>query len=195
MKKPAKTVVELHPILAERWSPRSFDSNHQISNEDVIGILEAARWSPSSNNTQPWRFIVAKRGSEEFKKMVGVLAGSNGKWAPSASLFLLVATETLNADGTARPMALYDAGIASANVSTEAVHRGLVVHQIGGFDRDAIAKEFNFDIGLRPLTILVIGKQAPADSLSDPALREREMAERQRVELRDLVINRDVLTL
>ena len=73
MKKLANTAVELHPILAERWSPRSFDATHEISDSDVLGILEAARWSPSSNNSQPWRFIVAKRGSDEFKKILKTL--------------------------------------------------------------------------------------------------------------------------
>ena len=195
MKKLAKTAVELHPILAERWSPRSFDATHEINDSDVLGILEAARWSPSSNNSQPWRFIVAKRGSDEFKKILKTLTGSNSKWAPSASLFILVSAQTTEADGTTRPMALYDAGIASANATTEAHHRGLAVHQIGGFDREAISKEFNFAIGLRPLTVLVIGKQAPADSLADQALREREMTARVRAPLNDLVINRDTLTL
>lgn len=195
MKKPAKSAVDLHPILAERWSPRSFDSTYEVSNEDVIGILEAARWSPSANNYQPWRFIVAHRGSTEFENLVTKLTGQNIKWAPKASLFILVATQTTNPDGTARPMALYDAGIASANASTEANHRGLAVHQIGGFDRDAVASEFNFGVGLRPLTILVIGKQAPAESLEEPALRDRELADRERVSLKDLVINPQTLGL
>ena len=86
-------------------------------------------------------------------------------------------------------MALYDSGIASANATIEAHHRGLVVHQIGGFDRDAVAKDFNFGVGLRPLTILVIGKQAPAEKLSDQVLRDREAAKRERLPLKDLLLN------
>ncbi|MGA1689896.1 MAG: nitroreductase family protein, partial [Candidatus Nanopelagicaceae bacterium] len=43
----------MHPLLQERWSPRSFDENIRISSEDLLAILEAGRWSPSSNNFQP----------------------------------------------------------------------------------------------------------------------------------------------
>jgi nitroreductase len=189
MNKRAESSVELHPILAERWSPRSYDPDYIVSQEDITGILEAARWSPSSTNSQPWRFLVAEKGSAEFNSISKTLAGFNSNWAPQASIYLLVAAQTTNPDGTARPMALYDAGIASANATTEAHHRGLVVHQIGGFDRDAVAKEFNFSIGLRPLTILVIGKQAPAEKLSDQVLRDREAAKRERLPLKDLLLN------
>jgi nitroreductase len=189
MKKPADTSVTINPVLAERWSPRSFEPDFQIQDSDVTAILEAARWSPSTNNSQPWKFIVARKNSPEFETISKTLSGFNAVWAPNAALFILVATQTTNADGTARPLALYDAGIASANASTEAHHRGLAVHQIAGFDHDAIVEKFNFGIGLRPLAILVIGKQAPADKLNEQALRDRENAKRERLSLTELVLN------
>jgi nitroreductase len=190
MKKPAQSSVKLNPILADRWSPRSFENGYRVSEDDVTGMLEAARWSPSASNSQPWRFLVAHNGSEEFNFISKTLAGFNTNWAPQASLYILVAAQTTNPDGTARPWSLYDAGIASANATTEAHHRGLAVHQIAGFDHEAIAKEFNFELGLRPLTILVIGKQAPAEALTEEVLREREAAARQRLALTDLLLSR-----
>jgi nitroreductase len=189
MKKKAESSVELIPVLADRWSPRSFVSDYKVSESDVTGILEAARWSPSATNSQPWRFVVAHKGTADFDLITKTLAGFNANWAPKASLFILVATQTTNPDGTARPWALYDAGIASANATTEAHHRGLAVHQIAGFDHDAIAKDFNFGIGLRPLTVLVIGKQAPVEALEEQVLRDRETAKRERLALSELVLN------
>lgn len=188
MKKPAQSSVNLNPILNDRWSPRSFEKGFKVSDEDVTGILEAARWSPSASNSQPWRFLVAHNGSETFDFISKTLAGFNINWAPNASLYILVAAQTTNNDGTARPWSLYDAGIASANATTEAHHRGLAVHQIAGFDHEAIANEFKFELGLRPLTILVIGKQAPAEALAEDVLREREAAARQRLPLDELLL-------
>jgi len=188
MKKPADTAVDLHPILAHRWSPRSFEKGYKVSEEDITGILEAARWSPSANNSQPWRFLVAHNGSEEFKYIADHLTGFNRSWAPNASLFILVSTQTTNPDGTARPFALYDAGIASANATTEAHYRGLAVHQIAGFDHDAVANEFKFELGLRPLTVLVIGKQGSVEELEEKVLKDRESAKRSRVPLTELLL-------
>ena len=53
MKKEAPTEYEIHKLLKERWSPRSF-SDMPISDNDVHTLLEAGRWAPSSNNIQPW---------------------------------------------------------------------------------------------------------------------------------------------
>ena len=64
--KSATTAAALHPILAERWSPRGFDAGHELTTEQITALLEAARWAPSANNSQPWRFAVTQRGTDAF---------------------------------------------------------------------------------------------------------------------------------
>ena len=59
------TAPLIHPLV-ERWSPRAYDPTAEVSTDVLRTILEAARWAPSANNTQPWRFIVARRGSDAF---------------------------------------------------------------------------------------------------------------------------------
>ena len=188
MKKKANTSVELHPILAERWSPRSFDGNAELSIPDLTGILEAARWAPSSNNLQPWRFVVARRGDHRFSQMIDAMAGFNKAWSPKASALVLVAALTTQADGTFRAGALYDAGLAASLLTVEASHRGQAVHQIGGFDHASVMRDFNLPTEITPIAILAIGKQASADSLADPKLIEREISVRSRVPLETLIL-------
>ena len=60
--KTAATSVPVHPLLARRWSPRGLDADHELDQRSVLALLEAARWAPSANNSQPWRFLVAHRG-------------------------------------------------------------------------------------------------------------------------------------
>jgi hypothetical protein len=78
----------LHPLLAGRWSPTRFDPTHEIAPDQVEVLLEAARWAPSAGNSQPWAFIIARRGTAEHTRLVRHLAGSSGAWAPSASLLV-----------------------------------------------------------------------------------------------------------
>ena len=189
MRKKAESSVELHPILAERWSPRSYDGSAEISIPDLTGILEAARWAPSSSNSQPWRFVVARRGDHRFAQLVDSMAGANKVWSPKASALILVAAVTTLADGTLRPAALYDAGLAASLLTVEAHHRGQVVHQIGGFDHAAVMRDFNLSSEITPIAILAIGKQAPADALGDPKMVEREIATRSRVPLASLILS------
>lgn len=188
MLKPADTSVTISPLIANRWSPRSFDAAAEISDTDIAAILEAGRWSPSTGNQQPWRFIVAKRGDSIFENLTKHLAGFNATWAPSASAFILVVAVTTNADGSVRPYALYDAGLASAFMTMEANDRGIAVHPIAGFNRDDIKTEFGLPDNFSQIAILVIGKQSPAESLTNPVLIEREKAPRARLPLSDIVI-------
>lgn len=188
MFKPADSSVPLSPVIANRWSPRSFDRSVEITDTDLTAILEAGRWSPSTNNMQPWRFIVAKRGDEHFENLSKHLAGFNSVWAPKASAFVLVLAVTTNEDGSARPFALYDAGLASAFMTIEANNRGIAVHPIAGFNRDQVKAQYELPDNYVQTAILVLGSQAPASDLIDEGLVEREKAPRARRQLSDLVI-------
>ncbi len=188
MFKPADSSITLSPLIANRWSPRSFDRRAEILDSDLEAILEAGRWSPSTNNMQPWRFIVAKRGDEHFEYLSKHLAGFNSVWAPNASAFVLVLAVTTNDDGSTRPFALYDAGLASAFMTVEANHRGIAVHPIAGFNRDQVKAQYELPEHLVQTAILVLGSQAPASELIDEGLVERENAPRVRRQLSELVI-------
>jgi hypothetical protein len=73
----------------------------------------------------------------------------------------------------------------------EANHRDFAVHQVGGFEKATLKNTFNLNPAIEPVAILVIGKQAPADSLSDETLKTRETSSRARKALSELIIARD----
>jgi nitroreductase len=138
-RKSARSAAPLHPLLAERWSPRGLDPTHRLTEEQVTTLLEAARWAPSAGNSQPWRFAVALRDSPEFSAVLETLAVGNKIWAHAASALIVAVAGTADIDGNPRPWAVYDTGQAVAHLSVQAQHEGLVVHQLGGFDRRALA--------------------------------------------------------
>lgn len=189
MKKTAITAAQIMPVLADRWSPRSFDTDYKLSEHELLSILEAARWAPSANNAQPWRFSVLNRGEELFEKVAAEgLSGFNQAWAPRASTLVVVSIKTLTADGKDNHFAPYDAGLAVANLVIQAHELGLHAHQIGGFIPDALRSILGLADDLRPIVVVAIGKVAPADKLEGPAY-EREIAPRTRLELDDIVLH------
>ena len=189
MKKPIDSSVPLHPLLNERWSPRSFDLASSIDKNDLTAILEAGRWAPSANNAQPWRYVVATRGDGHFEKLAKTFSGFNATWAPNASAFILVCAVKTNAEGAVNQFAEYDSGLSAAYMTFEAIHRGLVVHQIAGFDREQVKAEYHLADNLALMAILVIGKQAPLEALTDETLKEREKSPRVRLPLGEIVLN------
>src|SRR6476646_19819 len=187
MSKTASTAVSVHPLLAERWSPRGFDQAHEIGGEAVAALLEAARWAPSAQNSQPWRFLVTRRGEPAHDRLFAALAPGNQAWAGAASALILVAARTADADGRPQPWALYDTGQAVAALVTQAQADGLAVHQMGGFDTDAVRAGFGLADGLTPVVVLAVGRQDSEAGLPE-LLAAREAAPRTRHPVSDLLL-------
>jgi nitroreductase len=185
--KVASTSVPVHPLLAERWSPRGFDRTHELGDRDLTALLEAARWAPSSKNSQPWRFLVTRRGEEAHSRLFAALAPGNQIWAGMASALVLVAARTVGDDGRPHRWALYDTGQAVASLVTQAQADGLAVCQIGGFDAAAVRAEFGLGEDLTPVVVLAIGSPDSTTELPE-YLAAREAAPRTRRPVSDLLL-------
>ena len=185
--KTALTAAPIMPVIAERWSPRSFDTTYQLTQGELLSMLEAGRWAPSANNAQPTRFFVVSREDKNHEAISATLAGWNQAWAPNASAIILVAVAATNADGNVNPFAQYDAGQAVAYLTIQAHDMGLHVHQMAGLDIAKAAEILDIPGDLQLIVSAVVGKLAPADQLPEP-LHEREIAPRTRLELDEVVV-------
>ena len=161
---------DLHPLLASRWSPTTFDGAHQASPADVEVLLEAARWAPSAGNSQPWAFIVGRRGDRTHQRLVRSLARSSGSWAPDASLLVANLAHRLveNTDWEYSEFASYDLGQAVAHMTFQAAAMGLSVRQFRAFDRAALAAEFGVPEHWEIATMAAFGRIPPATTRLDP---------------------------
>lgn len=186
----AQTSAPVIDALADRWSPRAFDAAHTFPENALRGIFEAARWAPSASNTQPWRFILARRGTETFAKIERSLMGFNQAWAGSASALVVNLAEVIDAEGNPRIWAEYDLGQAVAHLSVQAHAEGYFTHQMGGFEREQLIADFEIPATLKPISITAIGELGELDQLNE-VLRERETAPRERIVLEDLFLVRD----
>ena len=148
----------------------------------------SARWAPSANNSQPWRFLVGRRGDDTFTTVVDLLAPFNQTWARSASALVVAVAQTTDETGRARPWALYDTGQSVAAMTTQAQVEGLSVHQMGGFDADGVRHRFDLTDDLTAVVVVAVGKHDPHADLPEP-LAARETAPRTREPLAALLLN------
>jgi nitroreductase len=188
MQKPAPSDFPVHDLIRERWSPRAF-ADKPVPHDVLRSIFEAARWAPSSNNEQPWAYIVAtKDDKENFEKMLSVLVEFNAGWAKSAPvLALAVARLTFAKNNTPNRNAQYDTGAASALLSVEATAHGLAVHQMAGFDPEKARQVFGIPPGWEPIAALAIGYSGDPASLPPP-LKDREIGPRTRKPIAEFVM-------
>lgn len=191
MHKPAITQSPIHEIIANRWSPRAYDASKSVSQEQVITMLEAARWSPSCFGDQPWRFIVWNKTQDAaaWQQAFDCIVPNNQTWVKDAPVLILVCADTLfGHNQTPNRWAQYDTGAAVMSLSLQATSMGLVTHQMGGFNSDKTREVFNIPAQFTPMAMLAVGYEGDANQLPED-LKARELAERKRKPLGELFFN------
>ncbi len=189
MSNPAPVEYPVQDVIKNRWSPRAF-SDKPVPAEVLRSLFEAARWAPSSNNEQPWAFLVAtKDDTENFEKSLGALVEFNANWAKKAPVLVIAVAELAFAKNKApNRNAQYDVGAASLQLALEATARGLVVHQMAGFDPETAKEAYDIPQGWEPIAAMAIGYPGDASSLPEP-YQTREKAPRTRKPIREFVMS------
>lgn len=184
----ATTTAPLHPLLADRWSPRAFDPA-PVDDDALRSLLEAARWAPSAMNHQPWRFLVGRSGRDgadaAHKAIFDSLAEGNQVWASAAPVLVAAVARVREENGAERTVAPFELGLAVSQLITQAHALGLHAHVVGGFDRDAVTASFGVPADHRVYAVLAIGRLGDPESLPAP-LAAREAAPRERLPLEQI---------
>ena len=184
----------LHPLLAARWSPTTFDASYELGASETEALLEAARWAPSAGNSQPWAFIVGQRGDATHTRLVRYLARSSGAWAPAASLLVanLAHRYVEGTDWEYSEFSLYDLGQAVAHMTVQAQALGLHVRQFRAFDRAGLAAEFAVPDHWEVTTMAAVGRPGQANAAQSapeprPPARRADAPSRQRRSVDDII--------
>lgn len=168
-----KPTYNVHSLILNRWSPRSM-TGEELTDEVLMSLFEAARWAPSSNNNQPWRFIYAKRNTKHWDRLFNLLVEGNKVWAKNASVLIVVIARK-NFEHNEKPARTnqFDTGAAWENLALEATFRGLATHGMQGFDYEKARKDLEVPDNFEVVAMIAIGKKGPRHHL--PAqLQERE---------------------
>ena len=182
----AQTAVPIHPPIAQRWSPRAFDPDADVTAEQVTALLEAARWAATWGRRQPVRFVVGRRGESSYQTLSGLLNRGNA-YATAAGALILVCADEGDDENTALYSAV-DAGAAEANLVIEAVSRGLITHPMAGFDVDGARAAFDIPPQVRPLMVIAVGSPADYRTVSDD-IAERDARPRERLPLTEIAFS------
>lgn len=169
---------DVDPVFVHRWSPRAY-TGEAIDDATLHQLFEAARWAPSANNSQPWRFIYSKNGSESWPLFQSLLTGANPNWAHKASaIAILLSKTTYLPAGQAEPVAArnhsFDAGAAWASLAFQALRSGWRTRAMGGYDKDKARALLGVPEDYKLEVAIAIGRQADKSTLAED-LRGREV--------------------
>lgn len=180
-----------HPVLQlflDRWSPRAYDPR-PMDEATLMTLFEAARWSPSCFNYQPWRFFYAKREDENWESFLSALAPANQSWVKNASVLVYIASDrtmVIRGERKSSHSHSFDAGAAWMALAMQAASMGLFAHGMTGVDFNVARKLLNLPEDLRLEAAVAIGYPGDKSVLSDTQ-REREVKS-GRKPLSDIVV-------
>lgn len=172
------TVSEPHdrllPVLQQRWSPRHFDPQHVLADDDVAVLLEAARWAPSAGNSQPWAFEPVLRGGARWADLMETLAGSARAWVTGAGLVVVNLAHMLveDTDWEYSEFSAYDLGQAVAHLTIQAQAMGLSCRQFRAFDKERVTALLEVPTHWEVMTMTAVGRALP-DAPAPPGTGDR----------------------
>ncbi|MGC3980378.1 MAG: nitroreductase family protein [Steroidobacteraceae bacterium] len=163
----------VNPFFVDRWSPRGM-TGEAVSEAELHGLFEAARWAPSANNQQPWRFLYARRDTSHWDTYVNLLFDGNRLWAQRAGALLLIVSHTFN-EALKKPSSSnsFDAGAAWQNLALQGYHSGLAIHGMGGFDKERARELLKIPEIYHLEMMVAVGRPGPVDHLPE-GLQARE---------------------
>lgn len=157
---------EINPLILNRWSPRAL-SGGKLTAAEKFALFEAAKWAPSSSNSQPWRFIYAENGTAAWPKFFGLLDKGNQEWAVRAALLIVVVSQQVSDQGRLLKTASFSAGSAWENLALEATSRGLIAHGMAGFDYERAKSELKIPADYKVEAMIAVGHPGDVSQLSE----------------------------
>ena len=167
-----KPEQDINEVFTNRWSPRAM-SGEEIDEKTLLTLFEAARWAPSANNNQPWRFIYARRKTKHWDTFFNLLAEGNQVWAKNAAVLIVVISKTTFENGKPSITHSFDTGAAWVSLALQGSQSGLVVHGMQGFDYDKAKEVLLISDEYQVEAMIAVGKKGKKEDLPD-FLQERE---------------------
>jgi len=174
VKEHRKAEYPVDDIFINRWSPRAM-SGDPVSKDELMSLIEAARWAPSSFNNQSWRFLYSLKGSDTWDTYFNLLLEGNQTWVKNAgALVVILSKTTFDYNGKPSKTHAFDSGAAWQNFALQGSINSLVIHGMQGFDYDRAKSELQIPDEYEVQAMAAIGKPGDPDDLPE-ALREKDI--------------------
>ena len=170
--------MEFSRIIAARRSLRAF-SDRSVEPQKIERMVEAARWSPSCANRQPWRFVIVERDDPARPGLEESLDPGNG-WAKRAPVLIVAGARREDAPVVeSREYHHHDTGLATMSLLYRAVDQGLLVHPMAGWKEAPLKAALSMPEEFRPISVVAVGYPGRPEEL-DEAARKKDAKPRTR---------------
>ena len=152
----------IRELAKKSRSYRGYDESRKITREELLELVDCARYAPSSVNRQPLKYLLAYT-QEDLDKIQPLTAWAGG--LPHIRLphpgkrptaFIVICQDTSLDANLAR--FTRDVGAAAQTMLLAAVEQGLGGIMIGNFNPERVAKAFDLPEHIIPMLVVALGK-------------------------------------
>lgn len=176
-----KPEFPIDSMFIYRWSPRAM-SGETITKDEIMPLFEAAKWAPSANNNQPWRFLFALKDTIYWKIYFDLLFDFNKRWVKNAGALILILSKKNFDNGNHSRTHEFDAGSAFENLALQGNLLGYVVHAMEGFDYDKARKELQISDEYDIECIVAVGKPGDKEDLPEEIKKQENPSQRKKIQ-------------
>ena len=137
----------LMETITQRRSIRKY-RNERFPMEELIALVEAARWAPSAGNSQPWEFLLVN----DEDMVSGLKAVSPGWLKPAPALIVMCINKNRETNWS-----YIDVGAAMQNILLYAHSRGVGCCPIGSFAVETVKELLDMPLHLEPVLLMTVG--------------------------------------
>ena len=136
-------------VILKRRSIRRYRKG-SLSKEQILRLLEAARWAPSAKNLQPWHFIVVVE--DELKEKLAYACKYQEFIKDAACIIVGLADKVLSPK-----WCIVDTTIALEHIVLTAHEMGLGTCWIGAFDESKVKEILGIPERYKVVALITIG--------------------------------------
>jgi len=165
--------MDFRRLIDIRRSLRAY-SSRPVERDKIERMLDAARWSPSCANRQPWRFVVVERDAPERPALDEALDAGNS-WARRAPV--LIVAGAVPSDGLtieSREYVFFDAGLALMSLLYRGADQGLLVHPMAGWKEAPLRVALGLPDSFAPLVVVAVGYHGKLEELDEVTRKKDE---------------------
>ena len=147
--------------IETRQSIRRF-TGEAISDDEITSIIEAGLRAPSAGNKQPWRIVIVTDTNQ--KECLAVAAFGQSFITKAAVILAVCAVPQESAEKYGERgynlYAIQDTAALTQNILLASHMRGYGTCWVGAFNESEVIKVLNIPKGIRPVSLIPIGKIA-----------------------------------
>lgn len=154
--------MSVKEVTKARQSVRKYDTTVELTEQQLLELIEEATTAPSSHNLQPWRFLIFR--TEEARRTLRPIAFNQEQVEHSSAVIAVIGNRQMYNNAPT----IYDQMVAKGQLTEEQKQRRIetVMGYYASAPEEVLTSIATFDTGLVSMQIMLLAKERGLDTVA-----------------------------